>query len=152
MWRTPRLILVFWLLKLGAIVCVVSFFVIIIIHDLACVLLLLVLLLVTDFCYVDSGGRVVRIFLVTFLFPPLLLLFPLSFLGQLRLFGVGSRSLWFLELVILQSMVLQKALGLDFMGHGMGQSISSRAIEVGFSYVQTRLYTHLGLGLYCFCY
>ena len=108
-----------------------SFFITVVTRNLTYVLLFLSI--VTDFCFVDSGGwRKIPLGFMLFLL--------LVFSGLIGRLGILGRSRYRnLSLRSVPALVFHCSLSLDFVCGGVGQLILLGDLLVGLSYVKTRL-------------
>ena len=146
-----RPILVFWPPGLRTLVCVVSQFVTVVIHDLTCILFLLFpLFLISDLGCVDfgsRGGRIPKFSGVPFILMLLLLLVFPSLIRRLGLWG-GSGGLKSLRVFS----TIHHSLGPNFVHGCVSRSTLSENLYVSFSHVRTRSYARFGLGSHHFRY
>ena len=137
MWKSPRLILVFWLSGLWALVCVISQFITVVTYNFNCVLFFLCSsFFILNLGCVVSGGRgngIPKFPEVPFVLILLFLLVLPGFIGRL---GLRGRSGVLRSLGILPA--IHRFLGLNFVYSGMSESTSSEDLYISFLYIGTQ--------------
>ena len=150
MWKLPRSILVYWLPRLWSFDFIVPFFVTVVTCNLSNILLSPA----TDFCPIDSNGRVWKIFgfpKVPLVLMLLLYLILFGLIGRLRILSGSRRRRGDGTLSSEFVLAIHRSLGLDFVRDSLSRSTPLEDLYISFSYVGTWSYDFFGLSSHHFC-